>query len=209
MKVEPEAAPAPELFMVRELVVLEVTVQVEPRVQVWPLTVVEEWARLALAIATPFHVALVIVPVLSTANSEVPPTWRSSSLEAVPEAVLVTLTKRAASTTPVVFHVGKICKAAMVCAEFSESLTVRGTAVEPVTVLTASSRSLVPVAAEVSPKVKAVWELVVCAQFQVIGLLPLAAVFELTAAVTLERAVAEVPAHDPHTGAAETDPVPV
>jgi hypothetical protein len=98
----------------------------------------------------------VTFPTLSTLNSLVPPIFKSSSKEAVPDAVFVTLTRRAASTTPVVFHVGNIWKAGRVCDPVSESVIVSGMAVDPASVVAANNSSLVPVAAVVSPKVKAV-----------------------------------------------------
>jgi hypothetical protein len=60
-----------------------------------------------------------------------PPTWRSSSFEAAPLAVFVALTRRAASTTPLVFQAGVIESAGRVCEPFSEFFTFNGVAAEP------------------------------------------------------------------------------
>lgn len=124
-------------------------------------------------------------PALSTLNWLVPPTCASMRSDPVAEAVFVGLMSNAASTTPVVFHVGVIDKAATVCEPVSELPTESGIEVDPAKVETASSMSPVPVAAVVSPNVKAVWLFDVCAQFQTCApWFPLAIVFAPVAAAT-------------------------
>ena len=126
----------------------------------------------------------VALPVLSTLNSDTPPTCKSISFDPVPEPVLVTFSKIPASTTPEVFHVGNTCRAGTVWAPFRESLMVNGGAVDPAKVLISTSWSPEPVAAEVSPNVNAVWLLVVWAQFHTCApLLPFTMVLAPVAAV--------------------------
>jgi hypothetical protein len=133
--------------------------------------------------------AAVPFPALSTFHCEVPPTCKSCNSEPVPDAVLVTFTNNAASTTPVVFQVGVIDNAGSVWEPVSELLTLNGIAVDPARAVAASSMSPVPVAAVVSPIVSAVTVFEVRAQFQICeALLPLAMVFDPVAAVMEESA---------------------
>jgi hypothetical protein len=99
-------------------------------------------------------------------NWVLPPIWRSSSFDAVPLAVLVALTKRAASTTPVVFHVGVMESAGRIWEPFSEFATFNGVAVEPTKVETCTSYGT-PAAVEavVSPNTIPTRPDVVVAQF--------------------------------------------
>jgi hypothetical protein len=62
LKVEPDAAPVPELFTVNALVVFAVTVVEPPKETVLPLTVRLELARYELPIGVAFQVPAVSVP---------------------------------------------------------------------------------------------------------------------------------------------------
>src|ERR1035438_3089844 len=105
----------------------------------------------------------------------------------MPLAVLVALTKRAASTTPDVFQTGVMESAGRVCAPFSEFTRFNGVAVEPgkVEICTPYGTPAAGEAAD-SPNTIPTRPEVVVAQFQSCALSPLAMVLVPVAAVMAE-----------------------
>jgi hypothetical protein len=90
-----------------------------------------------------------------SAKADVPPAWKSNAFEAAAAAVQVMFCLNAVAA-PEVFQVGRNWTMLSVWEPLKLSLTVKGTAVDPLRVETFINTSLVPVEAELSPMVNSV-----------------------------------------------------